>query len=82
MIRSQVWSLRSDSENPWWKRSLSPFLGDALKWHIGTATMRDTLEFKQHVNQLIQAQSKQKTIVHIISFLIITRYVPLVTGRN
>ena len=42
---------------------------------MGTTTMRDTLEIKQHVNQLIQAQTKQQeTLVHAISILNVTRY--------
>ena len=32
----------SPPENPQSKRSLLPYLGDALKWLTGTATMRDT----------------------------------------
>ena len=40
----------SPSENPWSKRNLLPFLGDALKWLTDTATMTDTWEMNQHVN--------------------------------
>ena len=42
MIKSAVWLLKTDSENQQSKRSLLPFLGDALKWLTGTATTRDT----------------------------------------
>ena len=36
--------------------------------------MKDTWEVKQHVNQLIQEQSKQQeTLVHVISILNVTR---------
>ena len=76
-IKSAVQLLKTDSENPWSKRSLLPFLGDALKRLTGTDTMRDTWEIKQHVNQLIQAQTKQQetlTLLHVISILNITRY--------
>ena len=60
---------------PWSKRSLLHFLRDALKWLTGTAITRDTQEIKQHVNQLLQAQTKQQdTQVHVISILNITRY--------
>ena len=53
------------------KISLLPFIGDALKWQTGTATTRDTWEIKQHVNQLIQAHTKQQeTLVHVISITI------------
>ena len=62
-------------ENPQFKRSLLPFLGGALNWLTGRVTTRDTMEIKQHVNQLIQAQTKQQeTPVHVISILNITRY--------
>ena len=50
----------SSPENQQSTRSLLPFLGDALKWLTGTATLRDVLEIKQHMNQLIQAQTKQQ----------------------
>ena len=37
--------------------------------------MRDIQEIKQHVNQLIQEQTKQQeTLVHVIFILNITRY--------
>ena len=69
-IKSAVWLLKADSENQWSKRSLLPFLGDAIKWFTGTATTRDTQEIKQNVNQLIQAQSKQQeTLVYVICIL-------------
>ena len=72
IMKSAVQLLKTDSENQGTKRSLLPFLGDALKWLTGT---RDTWEIKQHVNLLIQAQSKQQeTLVHVISILNITRY--------
>ena len=46
-----------------------------LKWLTGTAITRDAQEIKQHVNQLMQAQTKQQeTLVHVISILNITRY--------
>ena len=57
-IKSAVWLLKADSENQQFKRSLLPFLGDALKWLTGTAVTRNTWEIKQHVNQLIQAEVK------------------------
>ena len=82
-IKSEVWLLKADSENQWSKRSLLPSLGDALKWLTGTATTRDTWEIKQHVNQLIQAQSKQQeTLVHFISVLNVTRYAAQVNKQK
>ena len=57
------------------KRSLLPFLGDALSWLTGTATTKDIHSIKTRINQLIATQeSQQETIVHIISTLNITRY--------
>ena len=57
------------------KRSLLPFLGDALSWLTGTATTKDIHSIKTRINQLIATQaSQQETLVHIISILNITRY--------
>ena len=56
------------------KRSLLPFLGNALRWLTGTATTKDVTSIKEHVNQLIETQStQQETLVHIVSLLNITR---------
>ena len=50
---------------------------------MGTATTKDTQEIKQHVNQLIQEQTKQQeTLVHVISILNVTRYATLVNRQN
>ena len=57
------------------RRSLLPFLGDALRWLTGTATTKDINSIKTWINQLIATQSsQQETLVHIISILNITRY--------
>ena len=57
------------------RRSLLPFLGDALRWLMGTATTKDVNSIKTRINQLIVTQSSQlKTLVHIISILNVTRY--------
>ena len=57
------------------RRSLLPFLGDALSWLTGTATTKDISSIKMQINQLIAAQSsQQETLVHIISILNVTRY--------
>ena len=65
----------SPPKNSQFKRSLLPFLGNALKWLTGTATMTDTQENKQCVSRLIQEQTKQQeTLVHVISILNVTRY--------
>ena len=65
------------------EKTLLPFLGDALKWLIDTATTRDAWEIKQCVNQLIQAQSKQReTVVHVISILNVIRYVAQVKRQK
>ena len=41
------------------KRSLLPFLGDALRWLTGTATTKDVNSIKEHVNQLTETQLTQ-----------------------
>ena len=56
------------------RRSLLPFLGDALRWLTGTATTKDINRIKMQINQLIATQSSQETLVHIISILNVTRY--------
>ena len=57
------------------KRSLLPFLGDALSCHTRTATTRDVRDIKKRVNQLIKTQiQQQETLVHVISVLNVTRY--------
>ena len=57
------------------KRSLLPFLGDALRWLTGTATTKDVNSIKQCVNQLTETQStQQETLVHIVSILNVTGY--------
>ena len=68
-------SLKTNSENTQSKRSLLPFLGDALEWLTGTATTRDTWEIIQCVHPLIQVQGKQQeTLLHVTSILNLTRY--------
>ena len=55
------------------RRSLPPFLGDALKWLMGTATTKDINSIKTWINQLITTQTEQQeTLVHIVSILTIT----------
>ena len=57
------------------KRSLLPFLGDALSWLNGTTTTKDIHSIKTRINQLIATQaSQQETLVHIVSILNVTRY--------
>ena len=63
------------SHNYHLKRSLLPFLGNALSWLMGTATTKDVNNIKKRAHQLIQAQStQQETLVHSISILNITWY--------
>ena len=65
------------------KRSLLPFLGDALRWLTGTATTKDINSIKTWINQLIATQSsQQETLVHVISILNITRYVSQVNRHS
>ena len=42
------------------RRSLLPFLGDALRWLTGTTTTKDINSIKMQINQLIAMQSSQK----------------------
>ena len=44
------------------RRSLLPFLGDALSWVMGTATTKDVSSIKKRVNQLITAQTHNKKL--------------------
>ena len=57
------------------RRSFLPFLRDTLSWLRGTATTKDVKSIKTRINQLIATQqNQQKTLVHVISLLNITRY--------
>ena len=64
------------------KRSLLPFLGNALSWVTGTAITRDVRDIKKRVNQLIETQTQQETLVHVISILNITRYATQVNRQH
>ena len=64
------------------RRSLLPFLGNALSWLTGTATTKDINSIRKRVNQLIEAQSIQEVIVHIASILNITQYTPQVNRQH
>ena len=65
------------------RRSLLPFLGDALSWLTGTATKKDIHSIKTQINQLIATQTSQcNTLVHIVSILKITRYATQVNRHS
>ena len=65
------------------RRSLLPFLGDALSWLMVTANTKDINNIKKGVNQLIEAQStQQKTLVHIISILNVMWYAAQVNRHS
>ena len=65
------------------RRSLLPFLGDALSWLTGTATTKDIHSIKARINQLIARQASQhSTLVHIVSILNITRYTTQVNRHS
>ena len=64
------------------KRNLLPFLGDALSWLIGTATSKDVRSIKNRVNQLTAMQHQQKSLVHIIPILNVTRYATEVNRQH
>ena len=65
------------------RRSLLPFLGDALSQLTGTATAEDMNGIKKRVNQLIAAKSmQQEAIGHIVSILNVTIYVAQVNRQH
>ena len=65
------------------RRSLLPFLGDALRWLMGTATTKDINSIKTQINQLIVTQpSQQETLVHVICILNVTRYAAQVNRHS
>ena len=65
------------------RRSLLPFLGDALRWLTGTITAKDINSIKTQINQLIATQSsQQETLVHVISILNVTRYAAQVSRHS
>ena len=65
------------------RRSLLPFLGDALSWLTETATTKDIHSIKTRINQLIAMQTSQcNTLVHIVSILNITRYTTQVNRHS
>ena len=65
------------------RRSLLPFLGDALSWLTGTATTKDIHSIKTQINQLIATQTSQRnTLVHIVSILNITRHATWVNRHS
>ena len=64
------------------RRSLLPFLGDALSWLMGTAMTKDVSSIKKRVNQWIIVQNTQETLVHIIFVLNIARYATQLTGNT
>ena len=65
------------------RRSLLPFLGNALSWLTGTATTKDINSIKMTVNQLIETQSmQQEAMVHIVSILNVTRYAAQVNQQH
>ena len=65
------------------KRSLLPFLGDALSWLTGTAMTEDINAIKTRINKLITTQqSQQETIVQVISILNVTTYATQVNRQH
>ena len=65
------------------RRSLLPFLCDALNWLTGNATTKNVNSVKRRVNQLTEALSmQQEAIVHIVSILNITRYAVQVNRQH
>ena len=74
---------RHSNHNNHIRRSLLPFLGNALSWLTGTATTKDVNTIKKRVNQPIEAQStQQETLVHIISTLNVMWYAAQVNRHS
>ena len=44
------------------RRSLLPFLGDALRWLTGSTTTKDVISINECVNQLTETQSTQQEL--------------------
>ena len=84
-ITSAIKLLNSNPQQTraWHRRSLLPFLGEALSWLTGTATTRDIHSIKTWINQLIATQSSQhNTLVHIVSILNVIRYATQVNRQS
>ena len=65
------------------KRSLLPFLGDALSRLTGTAMTMDVNAIKSRINQLISTQqNQQETLVHVKSILNVTRYATQINRQH
>ena len=65
------------------RRSLLPFLGDALSWLTGTATTKDVNSIKRRVNRFTETQSmQQEALAHIMSILNVTRYTSQVNRQH
>ena len=65
------------------RRSLLPFLGDALSWFRGTAMTKDVSSIKKRVNQLIAIQhNQQETLGHVLSILNVTKYATQVNRQH
>ena len=65
------------------RRSLLPFLGDALSWLTGTATTKDIHSIKTRIHQPIAMRTSQhNTLAHIVSILNVTRYTTQVNQHS
>ena len=65
------------------RRSLLPFLADALSCFMGTAMTKDVSSIKKRVNLLLATQhSQQETLVNVISILNVTRYATQVNRQH
>ena len=65
------------------KRSLLPFLGDALIWLTGTSTTKDINTIKARIKHLTSTQqSQQETLVHVISILNVIRYATQINRQH
>ena len=83
IIYHKITAIQPNKTHIHWRRSLLPFLGDALSWLTGTATTKDIHSIKTRINLLIATQTWQcNTLVHIVSILNITRYATQVNRHS
>ena len=80
LLKKQPSFDRVSASNRCTRRSLLPFLGDALSWLIGTT--KDVSSIKKRVNRLITVQNTQEALIHIISDLNVTRYATQVNMQH
>ena len=83
LLKEEPFFDRVSASNRCMRRSLLPFLGDALSWLTGTTTIKDVSSIKKRVSQLIATQHNQQgTLGHVISILNVTKYATQVNRQH